>query len=169
MQILEDRSVPGCVYYGITPLFDTATSDNKWQIMRTTYDGSDLVTLFANDGKYNAIWDDRASLFPACPPNPVPVPGTIDTNTVTKPTIAIVSMPLANNEYSYSLPAGTKRFILKNKAAATIQVGITPGETTNVWPLEPATTYSEAELGADQTFYFRSGQPSQELVVFSWS
>ena len=169
MQILEDRSTPGCTYFGITPKFDTGTDKAQWQIQRTTYDGSAIVILFANDGKYNNVWDDRVSLFPACPPNPQPLPGTVDTNIVNTPNIDIIDMALANTEYTYTLPTGTKRFILKNTDNAIVNVGILSGELIDVWPIEPGATYGESELGTPPTFYFRSGVASQKLVVFSWS
>lgn len=35
-----------------------------WQIQRITKVGTETTTEFANDGKYNQIWDDREDLFP---------------------------------------------------------------------------------------------------------
>lgn len=65
-------------YYGRTetrPNTDPATDQPIWQIWRVT--SSNVtgieVTQYANLGKYNAVWDDRTSYFPAEPaPEPDP-------------------------------------------------------------------------------------------------
>ncbi len=169
MFILEDNSTPGCVYEGITPDFSTATSEAKWQIQRTTYTGDEKVITFANLGKYNNVWDDRVSYFGACPPGIIPLPGTVDTNTVTTPNIDIIDIPSANTEYSYTPPVGTKRFIMKNTQNKIVNIAVVSGEVVKVWPIEPGANYGESELGAEPTFYLRSGSNAQKLVVFSWS
>lgn len=169
MQILEDRAIPGCTYFGITPKFTTLTSEAQWQIQRTTFDGVNIKIEFADHGKYNNVWDDRSSYFPACPPNAVPLPGTVDTNTVTSPNIDILDMVVATTEYTYTPPAGTKRFIMKNLTGKVINVAVVSGELIEVWPIEPGGNYSESELGVVPTFYLRSGFSNQKLVIFSWS
>lgn len=65
-QYLEDRTDTACVYYGVTPFQDTLTSQPKWQIWRVENVNGVLHTRFANQAKYDQIWDDRATLFPAC-------------------------------------------------------------------------------------------------------
>ena len=49
--------------------FDSAalTSEAKWSIKRVTVEGNEVVTQFVNDGKFDQIWDNRASLFPPIP------------------------------------------------------------------------------------------------------
>jgi hypothetical protein len=76
MQVLEDRTTLGVLYIGITPLFSTLTSEAHWQIQRTTFDASgNMTTTFANDAKYNCVWDNKASYFPAPPGTGQAFPG----------------------------------------------------------------------------------------------
>lgn len=55
-------------YYGRTPLFTTLDSQTKWQIWRVIYSVGKWETTYANLGKYNCVWDDRATYFDAPPP-----------------------------------------------------------------------------------------------------
>jgi len=76
LYILEDRwSDNSSIYIGKTPDFGTSTADALWQIERRTYDGSKITTQFANVGKWNCVWDDRASYFGA--PGGVEFPGEL--------------------------------------------------------------------------------------------
>lgn len=80
MQIKEDATNPNCVYIGLTPDMMTATSEGKWQIRRMENVGGIVTTLFANDAKYNAVWDDRATYFPPCVGDtPVPIDNVVIT------------------------------------------------------------------------------------------
>jgi len=65
-QFLEDRTDTSCVYYGLTPDQLTQTSERKWQIWRVENVSGVVNTRFANRAKYDQVWDDRATLFPAC-------------------------------------------------------------------------------------------------------
>ena len=72
--ILEDRwTDSSSIYIGKTPLFTTSTAEALWQIERRTYDGTKITTEFANHGKWNCVWDDRATYFGA--PGGVAYPG----------------------------------------------------------------------------------------------
>lgn len=73
---------PNVTYYGRTPLFTTLDSETKWQIWRVTYSGGLWEVKYANNGKYNCSWDDRASYFDAPPASQDP-PGTTVTGTFT--------------------------------------------------------------------------------------
>lgn len=76
IQVIEDRwSDNSSVYIGKTPLFTTATTEAKWQIERQTFDGSRIITEFANHGKWCNVWDDRATYFG--PPGGVNFPGDV--------------------------------------------------------------------------------------------
>lgn len=71
--IIEDRWTDvSSVYIGMTPLFTTLTSEPLWLIERQTFDGTKIVTEFANVGKWNCIWDNRASYFGAPGGSPFP-------------------------------------------------------------------------------------------------
>lgn len=169
MYMLEDSTDKGCVYLGQTPSFDTPTSAAKWQIKRITFDGSLLTTEFANSAKYNAIWDDRDTYFTACSGTTVPIPGTVDTNTVNTPTIEHFELPVQNTEYSFTLPTGTKRFIIKNIENGLIKLAVVSGQSNTLyWPIEPGTTYNEAELGTVPVFFVQSPSNNQKIAIFSW-
>lgn len=65
---LEDRPAINVLYLGRTDKFDADKSKPVWQIKRisrSVAEGNIQRTMFANDGKYNAVWDDRATYFPA--------------------------------------------------------------------------------------------------------
>lgn len=52
-------------YYGRTRDETALTSEAKWQIWRVTTNGQETTTLYANNGAFDQIWDDRATIFPA--------------------------------------------------------------------------------------------------------
>ena len=54
-------------FIGYTKDSDTTTDEAKWQIQRQVTQGGVTTTIFADDGKYTQVWDDRESLFPAVP------------------------------------------------------------------------------------------------------
>lgn len=65
---LEDTSTTGVIYVGLTPDFSTPEDRPLWQIQRKTYRSNGVTeTLYADYGKYNNSWADRASYFPALP------------------------------------------------------------------------------------------------------
>ena len=81
LYILEDRwSDTSSIYIGKTPKFGESTANPKWQIERRTYDGTRITTEFANVGKYNCIWNDRALYFGA--PGGVAYPGDTVSGTI---------------------------------------------------------------------------------------
>jgi len=43
------------------------TSAAIWQVKRIAIVGNETITQFANDGKYDQIWDDRTTFFPELP------------------------------------------------------------------------------------------------------
>jgi hypothetical protein len=81
MYVIEEQSDLGILYIGHTPAFDQLTTKPQWQIKRITYDGDIITNLYANDAKYNCVWDNRATYFPFVAPSGIPVPNT--TGTVT--------------------------------------------------------------------------------------
>lgn len=65
MYFVEDVAAGNIHYYGRTDTFAGLTSEAIWQIKRVYRSGDDIITTYANDGKYNCVWDDRATYFPA--------------------------------------------------------------------------------------------------------
>ena len=173
-QIKEDLSDPTCIYIGLTPKMSTAEDECKWQIRRVENKDGVITTLFANDAKYNVRWDQRTMLFPACEGNAT-VPGFTDTNVVTTPNIAWIDVLVVNTEYSYAMPAGTKRFLVRNIGQSVLQTAYTAGDTgiAGSWyTLYPGTDQFEEELGSTQTVYVRNTTGivgTERLEILSWS
>jgi hypothetical protein len=89
------------------------------------------------------------------------------------PTIDNVSLPLAGTEYSYVLPAGTQRFVLKLRSySASLQLSYTLGQSGLVYlTLPPGTNYSEADIleTVTITLYMQATANSQIVEIVSWA
>jgi hypothetical protein len=99
------------------------------------------------------------------------LPGNADTNVVTNPSIANFLLPLANTEYPYTFPAGTKRFTVKNRTASLIKLSYTAGQSGVTWfSIEPGVSYTENEIRASATItmYVQSPSAAQLLEIISW-
>ena len=173
-QIKEDASDPTCLYIGLTPSMRTGEDEERWQIRRVENKDGVTTTLFANDAKYNARWDQRTMLFPPCEGNQ-PVSGATDTNVVTTEAIFWIDLAAVNTEYSQALPPGTKRFLLKNVGNSNIQTAYTSGDTAingKWYSIEPGTAHFEEELGIAKTVYVRNTTGivgTERLQILSWS
>jgi len=80
--LLSDKASDRVTYEGRCERFDEPTSKPNWQIKRHAYTNGVWVTTFANDGKYNCVWDDRGTYFPAVvgpdpPADSIPVTGSL--------------------------------------------------------------------------------------------
>lgn len=96
----------------------------------------------------------------------------VDTNVVITPTIAnITTSATANTETSFTFPANTKRFTVKNRSGGLIRFSYILGASgTTFFSIEPGTTYDETEIGAASlTIYLQSPSVSQILEIISWS
>lgn len=173
-QIKEDTSDPTCVYVGLTPSMRTGEGEGKWQIRRIENKDGVITTLFANDAKYNCAWSLRTSYFPACEGNQL-VPGAVDTNVVTTPTIHWMPFTVTGQEESYTLPAGTKRFLMENDGSLNIQVAYTAGDSGvagSYYKIGPANAHFEEEIAAQQTVYARITSAiigTERLIILSWA
>lgn len=87
------------------------------------------------------------------------------------PTLANVSMPSANTEYSYAFPTGTSKFTIRNRNNGLLQFAFTSGQTNTVFfTLPSGVPYCEDGISAGSvTIYFESPKPSQTLEIISWS
>lgn len=101
--------------------------------------------------------------------------GSISVGSVTiklpdTPTIANVSVPLANTEVGYVLPADTMRFTLRARNASKLQISYVLGDTGTLFFTVPrGCTFMEGDLNvASLTIYIRSSDPSETVEVLSW-
>lgn len=67
---LIDQPAPNVRYEGRTDVFGAPTADPVWQIKRILQIGDVREVTFAENGKYNTVWDNRVSYFPAPPAPP---------------------------------------------------------------------------------------------------
>ncbi len=96
---------------------------------------------------------------------------------VSAPTIGLVTLVLADTEYSYALPTGTKKFMLKNRTGrVTMQVAYTAGVvgtggTGNYFIVPRRNVYSETYLDSDQSYtvYVAANIAATEVDVISWA
>ena len=90
---------------------------------------------------------------------------------VGRPTIANVAMTTGGEEYSYDIPAGTKRFEIKLRALnALMQLGFVEGESaTNYITINYGDRYIEEDVKAGPiTLYFQSSSASQVAEIKTW-
>lgn len=89
---------------------------------------------------------------------------------VGRPTIATVSMTSANTEYSYTFPAGTKRFMIGLRGYANMKIAFTEGESGSTYrTIKTGSVYYEdsAKVGGS-TIYFQSPNASQTAEIQIW-
>lgn len=101
------------------------------------------------------------------PPSPV----TVDGLTVATPTIANISIPLAGTEVSYSLPAGSRRFLvlLRTPSVSKLQLAYVSGDSGILYvTVNPGCHYGEGEITSPVTLYLQTTLPGQVAEVVSW-
>ena len=86
-------------------------------------------------------------------------------------TIANTAMTTADTEYSYEIPAGTKRIKFKLRALnALLKYAFISGASGTTYitiPYGDEEEINDAKLGS-QTIYFQSPTASQTLEIRSW-
>jgi hypothetical protein len=89
---------------------------------------------------------------------------------VVTPTIANQITTLANTEYSYTFPANTKRFSLRTRGNAKLQISFVSGQSgTNFLTVFAGTKYEEIGLNAPSiTAYFQSNKAGEVVEILSW-
>jgi len=100
-----------------------------------------------------------------------PIPVTFSATTTTTPNIWNVSAPLAGIEYSQALSASVKRFLIKCRDTAQIQLGYGVGESsTDFITIPPGAVYEEKDiLSSSLTLYFQTDQAGQTIEIVEWT
>lgn len=90
---------------------------------------------------------------------------------VQNPTIQNTTATLAGTEYSIVLPANTKRFILRARDSAKLQIAYVSGQTaTEYYTVYPGFCLAEDSINkASLTVYFQSSKAGEEIEVKSWA
>lgn len=133
-------------------------------------DGSINVNseIDAADGDNIAISDGTNTL--AINPD-----GSINVNfaasSATIPNIKNIVTILANTEYSYALPISTKKFKIRARGSAKLQLAFTPTFSgTEFITIFAGNNHEETGLNiSTTTLYFQSSKANEVIEIFSWS
>lgn len=90
---------------------------------------------------------------------------------IAAPTIANISLVLANTEYSYALPALTKQFLIQNRGDGFLRLSYDVGESgTTFWTIWAGASKEITVLDpmASVTLYVQSNRAAQIVEVESW-
>ena len=75
-----------------------------------------------------------------------------------------------NTESSFAIPAATKRYCIRNRSNATIQISDSSGFSGVYFSLDGGNTIDSGSLdGTTQTVYTKSEKASQTLEILLWS
>jgi hypothetical protein len=82
-------------------------------------------------------------------------------------TIENVSMPTANMEYSFALPAGTRKFTLKlREVGQDLKACFTTGFTTVYRTISSGNSWTENNIkGGSNTLYFKAAAANQTAEI----
>lgn len=146
----------------------TAIGDpNTNTLLKINPDGSidSNVEVDAADGDNIAISDGTNTLN-------INPDGSINTVSggVSTPTITNVTTTLANTEYSYTFPNNTKRFSLRTRGNAKLQLSFNAGQSgTNFVTVFAGSKHEEIGLNTTTiTAYFRSNKSGEIVEILSW-
>jgi hypothetical protein len=104
------------------------------------------------------------------PNNPLPIqPG--QSSMATTPDIQNILAAVANTEYSFTVPAGTRQYRFKVRGNAKIQYCFISGNSNTVFmTVDPGNSEGETDilLPADKTIYFRVTKDNTKIEVLTW-
>lgn len=94
---------------------------------------------------------------------------TVSTETLDTPQVNTVNLTVANTEYSFPLPVGTKTYALQNRNDGLIKYRTTSGGAH--WTLFPGQPYyiNNLRAAASVTLYLESSKPAQTIEILSWT
>lgn len=87
------------------------------------------------------------------------------------PTTAKVEALVADTEYSYTFPTGTRRFKLLSTTCADIKIGTAAGNIAldDYWPVDAGNVYEEDFLNlSGLTLYLTSSKDNDIIRIISW-
>lgn len=94
---------------------------------------------------------------------------TVAVESVSSYQIANLSMPLANTEYSYTFPTGTKTFGFRNRESGVLKLKHVSGG--NYFTFDPFVTnwVNDIKSSAVVTVIFESPKAAQSVELIFWS
>jgi hypothetical protein len=96
---------------------------------------------------------------------------TITDGGAATPAIYNVSAPISGTEYSQALSTGTKKFLIRVRGNADLQLAFTNGDSSTTFITIPAgASYKEDSLNLSSlTLYFQCNKASQTVEILEWS
>lgn len=125
------------------------------------------VELDAADGDNVAIQDAQGDQLAINPDGSI----NVVVNPAVNFNIANVTATLANTEYSYSFPTGTKKFKIKARGNAKLQIAKTSGQTNTTFvTVSPGAIFEEQDINITTfTIYFASSKSGEIVEIWSWN
>ena len=86
------------------------------------------------------------------------------------PTVFNKSAPLADTEVSQALSSSTKKFTIKVRGFAKLQLSFVSGESgTKFITVHPGAAYSEDLIDFSGTLFFQTDRASQTVEIIEWT
>jgi hypothetical protein len=137
--------------------------------MKFNVDGSidSNVEIDAADGDNIAIKDSDGDELDIQPDGSI----NVNVNPATTPLIANSVAILVNTEYSYAFPANTKRFNVRARGNAKLQIAFTSGQSGSLFKtIFPGSIYEEIDVKLTGiTIYFQSNKAGETIEITSWT
>jgi hypothetical protein len=102
-------------------------------------------------------------------PGPQGPPGECCDETNTVAAVVNVSVPLANTEYSYALPANCRGFLIKSRGNATTKFGYATGVLTNYVTIPMGAVYEDFYFYSSQTIYFATNLAGNSMEIVTYT
>lgn len=101
--------------------------------------------------------------------NPIPI--STAENKLSSPVIININTTLANTESSFTLPDGTKRYRIKIRGQAAMQLSYIAGESNmNYWKINRGFIHEESNIFLNgKTLYFQVDKANQVVEITYWT
>lgn len=119
-KILTDDTSSCVRYEGKAESTDALTSDPVWQIKRIVTLADSIEEIYADNGNFTQVWDDRETLFPA--PPPCPATGSVATTGQGVEIFNTSASVIPNSEtdvLTYTVPTGTVLYLVRAEVASS--------------------------------------------------
>ena len=97
--------------------------------------------------------------------------GKLDLTLSSTPTIINLAMPLAATEYSVTIPAGTRQFLIRTRSGIKLNLAYILGNSGTTYIEVPRNCFyaeSDVSLQAAQDLYIQTAAASQVLEILIW-
>ena len=115
---------------------------------------------------FDAIKNAFRVLVTNGPTEPIPVTVVSGTGNTT-PSIANIPCAVAGNEYSYALPAGCRKFVLKARKSSKIEFAYVTA-ATEVLTINSGFSFVDENTYLSQTIYFKCSKTDEVVEVAAY-